>query len=305
MTGERSFLRDLPDGRRISAVSFGCSSLWGQASFDPQQAMHLLDVAGEEGINYFATGPSYGGGEAERRLGSWLKTRQPAKVLVSTSVGTISSGRGGAIRSFRAADMEASLTASLQRLGREQVDMLFLHGPGTPDLNKEVLKHLAREKERGRIVWTGVNSADPAVVEACIEAPVDAVMLQFNINDRSTLHLLPRLAERGKIVISGPALARAIYRWPTFVPRNRHQAWYLMRALSSDPMFFLRGALLGHRMRRAGQEKVSVALRYCVAQPHLHTSVFGTIKLEHMRANTAAARRAIDQDELNILRSFN
>ncbi len=304
MTAQRPFLRELPDGRHISAVSFGCSSLWAQVRFDKGVALRLLDVAMEGGINYFATGPSYGNGEAERRLGEWLRS-QATNVLVSTSVGSAFDDSGRAFRSFLAPDMEASLTASLRRLGRERVDVLYLHGPSASDLNDEVFRYLEREKERGRVVWTGVNSIDPQVIDASVDAPIDAVMLQFNIDDRSNAQFLPRLSSSRKIVVSGPAMARAIYSLSTFVPSNRCRAWYLLRAVKSDPAFLFRGSMLARRMHHfTDEDSASVALRYSVAQPYLHTSVFGTVNCGHMRANIAAARREFDDEELRKLRSF-
>lgn len=294
MSGSLPFLRVLPDGRKISAASFGCSSIWAKPSFDALKAMELLDVAVQGGINCFDTGPSYANGVAESRLGDWL-LRSAAEVLVSTKVGTDFDAVGGRVRSFAPADMERSLTDSLRRLRRDRVDVLYLHGPALGDLNEETLGFFEREKQRGRILWSGVNSFDHAIIRHCIDLPIDAVMLQYNVADQSAEHLLPQLAANGKIIFAGTALAQAIYALKNFVPKNRTQLWYLLRALKSNPLFMLDGARLKRRMDEIrGSSSSSVALRFAVSHPLIHSSLFGTSKVQHMNENIAAAHVPLD-----------
>lgn len=287
-------MRLLPDGRFISAVSFGCSSIWAKPAFDECTALALLDAAYQDGINYFDTGPSYSNGEAELRLGKWLQRAGPG-ALISTKVGTNFGDRGERRRSFHVTDMERSLTDSLRRLGREQVDILYLHGPARHDLNDDVLKFFETEKRRGRIVWSGVNSFDVNVLTACVGAPIDALMIQYNVADRGAEHLLPKFANDEKIIISGTALARAIYAPETFFPKDRAQLWYLLRALKSDPFFMIRGALLMRRMDKVGGSGVGVALRFVVGHPLIHSAIFGTRSLSHMRANIQSGRSPLTE----------
>lgn len=210
------FHRPLPDGRLISAASFGCSSMWAKPEFHESLAMELLEVATNAGLNYLDTGPSYANGEGERRLGAFLKQHSGLDLIVSTKVGTNFDQNGRRTRSFDVADMERSLTDSLARLGRQRVDILYLHGPSAKNLRDEVFRFFEAEKARGRIVWSGVNSFDIDVLEACVDRPVDALMIQYNIADLRVGHLLPEFHKRGRIVVSGTALARAIYAPATF-----------------------------------------------------------------------------------------
>lgn len=293
MSSSPAFLRELPDGRKISAVSFGCSSIWAKPNFEARKAMELLDIAVHGGINCFDTGPSYANGVAESRLGDWLQ-RSAADVLLSTKVGTNFDTAGERVRSFAPADMERSLTDSLSRLRREKVDVLYLHGPALVDLNEEVLRFFEREKQRGRILWSGVNSFDEQVIQCCADLPIDAVMLQYNVADRSTEHLLPQLAANGKIILAATALAQAIYAFKNFVPKNRTQLWYLLRALKSNPLFMLEGARLKRRMEAIEGSSSSVALRFTVGHPLIHSAFFGTSNAQHMNENIHAARAPLD-----------
>ena len=70
MEPQRRWWRSLPDGKRISALGFGCSSLWARPRFAEEDAAAILDTLWTEEVNHFDTGPSYGNGLGERRLGA-------------------------------------------------------------------------------------------------------------------------------------------------------------------------------------------------------------------------------------------
>ncbi|PTT91629.1 hypothetical protein DBR42_03465 [Pelomonas sp. HMWF004] len=291
------FLRALPDGRLISAASFGCSSIWAKPGFDESLAAALLDAAVAGGVNCFDTGPSYGNGVAESRLGRWLAQRKlSAELLISTKVGTSFRAQGGRVRSFAASDMERSLSDSLKRLGRERVDILYLHGPSVAELGDEQLRFFEREKQRGRILWSGVNSFDLSVLEHCVGLPIEAIMLQYNVSDQSAEAVIPKLRAGGKIIFAGTALAQAIYSPSNFIPKNRTQLWYFLRAIRSNPFFLWKGAGLKRRMAAIEDSGTSVALRFVVGHPLVHSAVFGTSSLSHMEENLRSAHSPMSQE---------
>lgn len=301
MTGAPPFLRPLPDGRFISAASFGCSSMWAKPAFDRAEALRLLEVGVEAGLNYLDTGPSYASGEGEARLGAFLTQHGASNLIVSTKVGSNFDAQRALTRSFAVADMERSLTDSLRRLGLQRVDILYLHGPSLNDLNDDVLRFLENEKQRGRIVWSGVNSFDMDVVTACVDLPVDAVMIQYNIADLRAEPLLRAFHERRKIVVSATAMARAVYSPSTFVPRNRASLWYLLRALKSDPLFLVKGHRLSRRIQQAGFTSGSdAAMRFVAGNPLIHSAAFGTTQAAHMKANIESARHPMSEAQRQV-----
>jgi D-threo-aldose 1-dehydrogenase len=301
MSENLPFYRKLPDGRMISSVSFGCSSIWAKPSFDCHLARQIVEAAVEGGINYFDSGPSYGAGEGERRLGQFLARRSLDDLLISTKVGTYVNGQGRAWRSFRLADMEKSFDESLLRLGVERVDILYLHGPKISDLNEEVLNFLEKQKRRGRVVWSGVNSFNVEVLSHCAQLPIDAVMLQYNVVDQTASEVMELLHGKGKIIISGTAMARAIYSPRVFLPTSWERVWYLLRALKSDPMFLVKGAQLRKRLRLVGDDGARAAIRYVVGNPFVHSATFGTSRIENMIANIEAGRRPMSAAHRKIV----
>ena len=285
-----SFFRFLPDGRQISAAGFGCSPTWARPSLNETMAARLLDKAADGGVNYFDTGPSYQNGEAERRLGRWLNRRHASNLLVSTKVGTNLDAHDRRIRSFSPSVMEKSLTGSLMRLRLDRIDILYLHGPLLDQLTDDVLKFLELEKKRGRILWSGINSFDKKVLGACIDYPIDAYMIQYDISSQNTEALVSEYSRRGKIIISGTALSRAAFPLKTFIPTTRAKLWRLFRALKSDPMFLVKGAALNRRLTASGEDGPGAAMRFVTGNPSIHSAIFGTGNLDHVDRNISAAR---------------
>jgi diketogulonate reductase-like aldo/keto reductase len=117
-----------------SKAGFGVSGAHGSPLVAARDTVRLLIEAFEGGVRVFDTAPSYGAGEAERRLGAAVSALGRERVFITTKAGLFSSGLSGRRRNFSPDAVEASVLASLDRLGVAGVDMLFLHGAGVHEL---------------------------------------------------------------------------------------------------------------------------------------------------------------------------
>lgn len=293
-------MRRLPNGKQISALGFGCSSLWSRPAFPEDEAQNILRTAVAGGINHFDTSPSYGPAHAERRLGLFLKGADLGDFAISTKVGT-NFLDGRIVRGFSTDMISRSFDESLQRLGVPHVDILYLHGPNPADLTEEVFEFFSRLKAQGRITYSGVNSFDAGVLESIPGSPIDAVMLQYNVGDLSAASLIDRLHDAGKIVISGTAMARAKFALSTFFPRDRGSAWYLLRMLRHDPLFWWEGTRLARRLKRTGKTPAEAAIQFVTGHPHILSNLFGTSRAEHVVENVRAGHGALAETELASL----
>jgi aryl-alcohol dehydrogenase-like predicted oxidoreductase len=285
----RPWLRSLPNGKAISALGFGCSSVWAKPSYPDETARALLDVLFAEGVNHFDTAPSYGHGTGERRLGRWLAGKPHDRLVVSTKVGTnLLDGR--IERAFTRDRIERSLDGSLARLGVDRVDIVYLHGPGPDDLSTPVLDFLDRLKADGRISYSGVNSFDNRVLMRTAQSPIDVVMLQYNVGDFRNRESMRTLHAAGKVVISGTALARARFAPFSFVPTTRVRLWYLLRMIRHEPLFAFSGLKLSRRLAATGRPPAQAAIQFLTGDPMVLSSLFGTSSVEHARENARAGR---------------
>lgn len=289
--------RALPNGKPISSLGFGCSSRWAKPSFPPEQATAMLEAAYANGINHFDTAPSYGDGEA--RLGMFLRGRDLSGLVISTKVGTEG---GDHHRSFDPKRMRRSFDRSLDLLGVDKIDILYLHGPSMADLTRDVFAFFDALKAEGRIDYCGVNSFAPAVVAKCVDAPVDAVMLQYSVSDRRFDRLIDQLANKGRVVIAGTILAQGIFDLKTFIPRDRASTWYLLRALKNDPLFPRRGLQIARRIQATGLDPHEAAVRFAVSNSRLTSCLFGTRSQAHLLANARLAERPLSEEQVRRLR---
>lgn len=142
-------------GFEVSEIGLGTwalgTGIYGNVERDAPR--RLIGRALDAGINFFDTAPLYGTpeevGTAETILGEALGDRR-STVLISTKFGrtskAVTPGR------FTAKEAEASCEASLRRLGRDTIDVLFFHSPFTPDeIADDVWEALGRLRDSGKV----------------------------------------------------------------------------------------------------------------------------------------------------------
>lgn len=220
------------NGPVISQLGLGCATLAGLVSPVPDaDAEQTIEAAICAGISYFDAAPFYGHGLAEHRLGQALRGRD---AVVSTKVGRL-------LRPGAAADPGAwvqalpftpvfdysydaimrSLEDSLQRLGRDRIDILFIHDIGErthgpkdgPALFDEAMsggyRALDGLRSSGAVGAIGIGVNESEVCLAALErGQWDAFLLagRYTLLEQSPLDdLFPRCAAAGTdIIIGGP-----------------------------------------------------------------------------------------------------
>jgi len=282
-------MRRLPDGTPISVLGFGCSSYWANKSFSESRAVELVLRANERGLNHFDTGPSYADGNAEKRLGVALREMDRSKTVISSKVGTFCDKGGKRFKSFDPVLIRSSVRASLDRLGLTQLDILYLHGPRTSDLNSDVVDCLASLKKEGLIRHSGVNSFDKAVLNKVVPMPFDVVMPQYNIFDVSCRDQVIALKSAGKTVVGATALGQGIVSLTSLLPSNPKKLWYLLRLLKNDPLFLFTRAGARGRLASFSGSALQGAISFLLQTPELTSSIFGTTSLVHLMENLDAA----------------
>jgi D-threo-aldose 1-dehydrogenase len=290
---DMGWMRALPDGKPVSALGFGCSSLWAKPGFDEDRAQRVLQAALDGGINHFDTSPSYGEGVGEERLGRFLKNRDAGALVISTKVGN-NLVDGHIQRGFTRDLMQRSFEGSLRRLGVERVDMLYLHGPSLAELESDdVQRFFEDQKKAGRIGFSGVESGAWAVIERAGDTAIDAVMPHFNVSHPSLAPGLARLHARGKIVMTGTVLAQMKFDLKTFAPTSGKSLWYLLRMAKNDPLFWWHGPRLARQLRMAGRSPREAAIAFVLDHPFVTSGLFGSSNPDHVAANALTGHQRV------------
>ena len=212
-------------GLRLTELGLGCAQLGNlYRAVSDDEAAATVDKAWELGIRYFDTAPHYGLGLSERRLGAALAARTRDDYVVSTKVGrrldpvAAPYGRDDEgfdvpatyrrVWDFSRDGVFRSLEQSLERLGLDRVDLVFIHDPDDHWLEAVKEAYPALEELRGQgvvaSIGAGMNQAE-MLADFVRHTDMNVVMLagRYTLLDQGALEeLLPLCVERGVSVVA-------------------------------------------------------------------------------------------------------
>ncbi len=202
-------------------------------------AYATIEAAWEAGVRYYDTSPWYGLGLAERRLGSFLHKQTRGEYVLSSKVGKLlTASRDNNAKEYfpftpspnnlrydyTADGVKRSIEDSLQRLGVDALDVVFVHdlSPDNPWLpgpweeqfeiaRKGAFPALSRMRDEGVIKgWgLGVNSPEP-ILKLLDVADADVCLLarQYSLIDHeNALHqVFPKARACGMAFVVGSSL---------------------------------------------------------------------------------------------------
>jgi aryl-alcohol dehydrogenase-like predicted oxidoreductase len=128
--------------------------LWGQSTV--KEAMHMIDICMDNGINFFDTANVYSLGASEEILGAALKKKRD-KALISTKAG-FSMGDSPWEKGLSRHHIMRACEESLKRLGTDHIDLYFVHGPSTLTPVEETLRALDDLVSSGKVSYIGCSN---------------------------------------------------------------------------------------------------------------------------------------------------
>ena len=281
-------------GRRgiaVTELGFGAASIGNlyRATSDGD-ATDAVEAAHAAGVRYFDTAPHYGLGLSERRVGAAV-VGLPG-VVFSTKVGRLLEpnpaptgsdlGSGGfavpddQVRrfDFTRDGVVRSLESSLERLGVDRVDVVYLHDPDehADDAVRCGVPALVELREQGLVGAIGVGMNQVAVPLRLVEeTDIDVVMLanRWTLLDRSGEPLLDACAERGVSVVAAAPYNSGLLAYPR--PPSDASFDYEQAA----PDVLRRAHALADACERHGVSLPEVALQFPLRHPAVVSVVAG------------------------------
>ena len=196
--------------RMVSAIGLGCMSfghMFGKTTLDDSLA--CLDAAYHAGIDFLDTANIYGMGVSEEAVGQWLTSRK-ANVVLATKASIVP----GPPRSIRNDDVHLrdELTKSLKRLGRDHVELFYIHRRQQEIPVEEVAGTLGRMIDEGLIGGYGLSEVAPSTLRrAHAERPCTAVQNEYSLWSRQPeLGVIQTCKELGVTFVPFSPLARGM-----------------------------------------------------------------------------------------------
>jgi D-threo-aldose 1-dehydrogenase len=288
---------------RLTEIGFGAAGIGNlYEEVAEEQAAAAVAQAWSSGIRYFDTAPHYGLGLSERRLGAALASYPRDEVVVSTKVGRLlvpneaPTGRDG--QGFDVPDtwrrewdfsrdgILRSVEASLERLGMDRVDVLYLHDPdvsGVVDAVESGAAALIELRDEGVVSAVGVGTNDLSqVTRAFQQTDLDTAMLagRYTLLEQQGADELFEAAEGRSIVAAGVFNSGLLS-----TRRPEAGAMYNYEPAPADVL--LRAQQLAGIGERHGVPLPQLALQFPLRHHQVASVVLGMRTPEHVLENIA------------------
>lgn len=283
---------------KLSAIGFGCASIWGGTLISDSEAMRLFEEAYEQGITYYDTGHSYG--MAEERIGKVLKESGIVKrenIIISTKFATrIVNGKQ--VHDVSPVWIKESVDTSLRRMKLDYIDMLSIHGTRVSDFSDELFTTIDDLRKQGKIRLFGASMANNTDTISYVNRHrcLDYAFIRYNIMEQQLTELVKSMSDQGMGVIAGAALSENMFSNRVLKIRNKRDMWYFARMLAHFRGAFQRGRKYKFINSVDGMTGSQIALRWLLDNPCITSAVVGTTNVEHLRENVASIDKVLSQD---------
>jgi D-threo-aldose 1-dehydrogenase len=297
----------------VGALSLGCSQLGNlYREVSDEDARATVNAAWDVGVRYFDTAPHYGLGLSERRLGAGLAGRSRDEYVISTKVGRVlepvdvvqglddegfvvpASHRR--VWDFSRDGIRRSFAESLQRLGLDRIDIVYLHDLDDhwDDVLETGYPAVAELRAEGVVsaIGAGMNQA-PMLADLVRHADVDIVMLagRYTLLEHDSLDdLLPACEERGVSVVAAGVFNSGLLA-RTRPPQG---ATYDYRAAPAELVD--RAHRIAAVCERHGTTLPAAAIAFPLAHPAVVSVCVGARSAEQMERNARLYREPISPD---------
>ncbi|WP_108252201.1 aldo/keto reductase [Planctomonas deserti] len=188
------------DVSRIGLGCMGMSDFYTGSGQDDDQALRVIGRALDLGVTFFDTADMYGPHTNEILVGKALK-RASDDVVLATKFGVVRDPDDPSRRGIDGspAYVRRSIEGSLRRLGRDHVDLYYLHrvDPGTPI--EDTVGAMAQLVTEGKVRYLGLSEAAPETIRrANAVHPITAVQTEYSLWTRDPeQEVLPTVRELG------------------------------------------------------------------------------------------------------------
>jgi aryl-alcohol dehydrogenase-like predicted oxidoreductase len=302
-------------GTEVSRLCLGCmsfgSSDWRDWVLDEAAGIELVERALELGITFFDTANMYSRGESERILGKALEGHRDETVIATKvyhPVDETNPHSGGLSRKT----IQQELSASLDRLGVDTVDLYQIHRWDEATPIEETLRALDDEVRRGRVRCLGASSMWAHQFAAALHAS-DRLGLDRFLTMQNHYNLVYREEEREML----PLCARedvAVMPWSPlargYLTRPHEEVDATARGESEEHLYRHPyreggGPTINERVQELAAERglkmAQIALAWTLHKEPVTTPIVGTSSVEHLEDAVEALDVDLSDSEIEWL----
>jgi aryl-alcohol dehydrogenase-like predicted oxidoreductase len=271
---------------------------------DEEEGIRIVQKAVDAGVTFIDTADIYGMGRSEELVGKALAGRMDS-VIIATKGANMFDGKERTGVSNDPGYLRQALEASLKRLGREYVDLYYIHRYDEKTPPEASFGALMKFKEAGLIRAGGVsNFALPQLKEALKAGPIDALQSRYNILQREVeAEILPFCKEnRISFIPWGPlafGLLGGKYTRDFKLPESD---WRHNSGAFDDGVFENNLDTVDKVKEIAGKkgaEPAQLALQWLLAKPAVDSVIAGAKRVDQLEQNLQAEGVVLTSDEVD------
>ncbi|MGH2400366.1 MAG: aldo/keto reductase [bacterium] len=283
-------------GLQVTALAVGLAPLANMPEtfgyeVPVDQAVETLHAIFRSPIKFLDTAASYGDGESERRIGLVLHEygEVPEGYVLATKV-----DRDLETRDYSGDQVRRSLVRSLQLLGLERLQLVYLHDPEYTTFENVMsrrgpLEVLLRFRDEGVIEHIGVAGGPIDLMIRYVETGAFEAVITHNrytLLNRSAEPLLETAHRRGLAVVNAAPYGGGILaRGPREFPRYSY--------LPASQDLLDRATRMETICRRAGVPLAAAALQFSLRDPRIVSTIVGVSRPERVEQLVYLARHPI------------
>ena len=258
----------------VSVLGFGGAEI-GFENVSADKVKALLESALDAGLNVIDTAECYR--ESEELIGQTVSHRR-ADFYLFTKCGHPKGVEASA--NWSQESILQSIERSLQRLKTDYVDLVQLHSCSEAELRKgDAIAALQTAREKGHTRYIGYSGDTHAAHYAATCGAFDTLQTSINIADQEAIDVsLPIAREQNIGVIAKRPIANAAWRnGHKPIDSYHHEYWHRLTMLKYP--------FLNQLDSESIARSISIALRFTLSVPGVHTAIVGTGKPERWSEN--------------------
>lgn len=288
----------------VSVVGLGAWELGGNwGPIEKENALKILNLAYDNGVNFFDTAPAYGLGKSEEAVGEFLKGKNREKIYIATKCGLEWDSKGRIRNNLKRDRVLKEIDDSLKRLNTDYIDLYQLHWPDPNTPLEETAEALQIILESKKARYIGVSNFSESQIETLIKY-VDIVSTQdyYNMLVRDVERkLFPVVRKYNLTVIPYSPLAKGLLTGKIskdFVPsKNDPRA---MDEIFRNRDLFLKNIEKVEKLKilsnRIGRSLSQIAINWLLYNKEVSTVIAGSKNERHVLENIEAGDWELSED---------
>lgn len=262
-------------GIEVTRLGFG-TALWRpeRLYWTEERARNIYNAVLDCGIDFIDTAYDYR--FAEEWIGRSIRKRYD-EFRLATKCGCTDTwpDRNSSRHDWTRENLLRNIDVSLERLGRESLDIIQPHNPTVAEMERgNLVGALAEMRDSGRVRHIGISTTLPDLPTFLEWDIFDTMQIPYSALEREHEDWITMAAERGVGIIIRGGVAQG-----ETSSGERTETWRQFQRAGLDDLL------------EDGESRSAFVLRYTLTHPHAHTIIVGTTRSEHLRENVETVMR--------------